>query len=333
ANLGRFSVSVSTRLVSTCEKPKEKKSKLLTCSNPGASSSRCGCGGHLQSPLLGQRVENQEWFAKNAKLKEALMSHNSWKHLEANNVLREARAWADSVSLRTSVMGSQELPSEASQADATSSASQRDAGLSSLYHSGSKLLDPRRAWQFGGSRSARLTGPNIAERHAYSCNRAVYGSVKRLLISVQWVPLIFFAVGLDEVVVVLVRLSPSERWSRWKALPRLEALRHLPSQAKPARGRSGSWQKLIEADVCRTWLAPPEQRAALARICRAFAEDELGYCQGMSLVAAVLLLVAQNEEEALQAFSGLMTRLHSFYEPGMVGLQRPALVSKAAGFG
>ncbi|CAJ1385916.1 unnamed protein product [Effrenium voratum] len=37
----------------------------------GASSSRCGCGGHLQSPLLGQRVENQEWFAKNAKLKEA----------------------------------------------------------------------------------------------------------------------------------------------------------------------------------------------------------------------------------------------------------------------
>ncbi|CAJ1341002.1 unnamed protein product [Effrenium voratum] len=160
----------------------------------GASSSRCGCGGHLQSPLLGQRVENQEWFAKNAKLKEALMSHNSWKHLEANNVLREARAWADSVSLRTSVMGSQELPSEASQADATSSASQRDAGLSSLYHSGSKLLrktlPPSTAREVrpklhdisrsSGSRSARLTGPNIAERHAsppfwYSCNRAVYG--------------------------------------------------------------------------------------------------------------------------------------------------------------
>ena len=32
-----------------------------------------------------------------------------------------------------------------------------------------------------------------------------------------------FGRRLDEVVVVLVRLSPSERWSRWKALPRLEA--------------------------------------------------------------------------------------------------------------
>ncbi|CAK9017561.1 Extracellular ribonuclease [Durusdinium trenchii] len=37
----------------------------------GATSSRCGCGGHLQSPLLGQRVENKEWFVKNAQLKEA----------------------------------------------------------------------------------------------------------------------------------------------------------------------------------------------------------------------------------------------------------------------
>ncbi|CAE7250903.1 bsn [Symbiodinium microadriaticum] len=36
----------------------------------GASSSRCGCGGHMQSPLLGQRVESKEWFANNAKLKE-----------------------------------------------------------------------------------------------------------------------------------------------------------------------------------------------------------------------------------------------------------------------
>eukprot|EP00913_Durusdinium_trenchii_P007038 g6621.t1 len=65
----------------------------------GATSSRCGCGGHLQSPLLGQRVENKEWFVKNAQLKEALMTHNSLKQMEANSVLREARAWADSVSL------------------------------------------------------------------------------------------------------------------------------------------------------------------------------------------------------------------------------------------
>ncbi|CAE7371181.1 unnamed protein product [Symbiodinium natans] len=51
----------------------------------GASSSRCGCGGHMQSPLLGQRVESKEWFANNAKLKEARpeshVSHACLRHV------------------------------------------------------------------------------------------------------------------------------------------------------------------------------------------------------------------------------------------------------------
>eukprot|EP00435_Cladocopium_sp_Y103_P057523 s98_g19.t2 len=63
----------------------KKKPTPLVCRPPmppmGASSSRCGCGGHLQSPLLGQRVENKEWFAKNAELKQArigMVQLQSW---------------------------------------------------------------------------------------------------------------------------------------------------------------------------------------------------------------------------------------------------------------
>ncbi|CAE8627599.1 unnamed protein product [Polarella glacialis] len=50
----------------------------------------------VESPLLGKRVENAEWHENHARLKEALVMHNRWKHNEAANVLKEARAWATS---------------------------------------------------------------------------------------------------------------------------------------------------------------------------------------------------------------------------------------------
>lgn len=62
----------------------------------GASSSRCGCGGNIQSPLLGNRIENEQWFVNNGKLKEAISLHNQIKQAEAAQFLEEARAWAAS---------------------------------------------------------------------------------------------------------------------------------------------------------------------------------------------------------------------------------------------
>lgn len=60
----------------------------------GASSSKCGCGGHPQRSFLNHSVQNPEWFLNNAKLKEAILAHNRWKLGEAAAVLEEARAWA-----------------------------------------------------------------------------------------------------------------------------------------------------------------------------------------------------------------------------------------------
>mmetsp|Transcript_59838 Transcript_59838/g.175560 ORF Transcript_59838/g.175560 Transcript_59838/m.175560 type:complete len:880 (+) Transcript_59838:138-2777(+) len=64
----------------------------------GASSSRCGCGGHPQKTFLNHTVHNQEWVQNRSRLKQALAMHNSWKQGEANSVLEEARSWAASYS-------------------------------------------------------------------------------------------------------------------------------------------------------------------------------------------------------------------------------------------
>lgn len=161
----------------------------------GASSSRCGCGGHMQSPLLGQRVESKEWFANNAKLKEALQSHNSVKQMEASHVLREARAWSDSVSLSQFLSGgsskvSYSEPSQcsteglnAAYCNPKSFRTTLPAPSSAREHRScekrrSKKSISESSGRGKGSHSARQ--PTIAERHAspphwYSCNRAVYG--------------------------------------------------------------------------------------------------------------------------------------------------------------
>jgi len=179
----------------------KKKPTPLVCRPPmplmGASSSRCGCGGHLQSPLLGQRVENKEWFAKNAELKQALMTHNSLKQMQANSVLREARAWADSVALtKTAPSSSSLLHQQERYAQQTSSGAEEKAPASRSPVSKPEKPAPLSARESreavhqtsqtsqitstskATSRSAR--SPSIAERHAappfwYNCNRAVYG--------------------------------------------------------------------------------------------------------------------------------------------------------------
>lgn len=60
----------------------------------GASSSKCGCGGHPQKNFFNHCVHNTEWYGNHAKLKEKLLLHNRWKQGETAAVLEEARAYA-----------------------------------------------------------------------------------------------------------------------------------------------------------------------------------------------------------------------------------------------
>jgi len=60
----------------------------------GASSAVCGCGGHPQKVSFNHRVINPKWHENNARLKDALMSHNRSQQCKTADMLEEARAWA-----------------------------------------------------------------------------------------------------------------------------------------------------------------------------------------------------------------------------------------------
>eukprot|EP00931_Biecheleriopsis_adriatica_P068267 TRINITY_DN42245_c0_g1_i1.p1 TRINITY_DN42245_c0_g1~~TRINITY_DN42245_c0_g1_i1.p1 ORF type:complete len:497 (-),score=88.34 TRINITY_DN42245_c0_g1_i1:13-1503(-) len=156
----------------------------------GASSSRCGLGGNLQSSVAHARTQNEEWFANNARLKEALSLHNQSKHTEAVNVLEQARAFA---------FGAGMPPPTAPQLDNLVEATSHDEAMQVSHSSGfsqggygvsrrplpppnsarsSRSAARDRSKRNQGSKTARSA--TIAERHAsppywYNCNRPVYG--------------------------------------------------------------------------------------------------------------------------------------------------------------
>lgn len=82
------------------------------------------------------------------------------------------------------------------------------------------------------------------------------------------------------------------------------------------------WSQLIDVDVNRTFrVFNDEEQARLRRILNAYAAfaPEVGYCQGMNLIAGVLLLVSGcNEEETFGVFVCLMgdIGLSGFYREG-----------------
>jgi len=92
-------------------------------------------------------------------------------------------------------------------------------------------------------------------------------------------------------------------------------------------GSAGEWAGQIEMDVPRTFAGQfgDEQKQRLFRVLCAYASlnPEVGYCQGMNFVAGVILLVAEDEEEAFWLLVRLMEdgRLCGFYEKGFPMLQ------------
>merc|ERR1719375_2296564 len=62
----------------------------------GASSAKCGCGGHPQRNFLSHKVMNADWKENHQRLKEALVLHNRWKCHENAKELEKAREYAAS---------------------------------------------------------------------------------------------------------------------------------------------------------------------------------------------------------------------------------------------
>jgi len=93
-------------------------------------------------------------------------------------------------------------------------------------------------------------------------------------------------------------------------------------------------RKQIEKDVHRT---RPDglkegQREVLGRVLRAYAarRPDIGYCQGMNFVTAVLLLVGLEERQALHGLVALIDRFaEGYYEVSMRGLLRDVAVLDA----
>ena len=120
---------------------------------------------------------------------------------------------------------------------------------------------------------------------------------------------------------------PSDiRWEVWKtALGGLSNCRGYEGQYQELV-RPSSWQHLIEQDSRRTFLVLPSHDKSqycqnLQNICNAYAnlDPEVGYCQGMNFVVALLLVVSDGqEEETFWVFVAIMRdmQLSGFYSGG-----------------
>ncbi|CAJ1366829.1 unnamed protein product [Effrenium voratum] len=83
----------------------------------------------------------------------------------------------------------------------------------------------------------------------------------------------------------------------------------------------------IDLDIPRTAGNEPELRSCLgvtrALLLRQAAEDpELGYCQGMNMVAALFAVAAQTPEEAFTRFRGFVSKFRGLWQPGFPLLQQ-----------
>lgn len=87
----------------------------------GATSARCGCGGHPQKVFLNHCVYNSEWFENNKRLKDEIRRHNRIKRAEAAQVMEQTRAWASGANTRrSSKEAAHGQRGEASERDSTS---------------------------------------------------------------------------------------------------------------------------------------------------------------------------------------------------------------------
>jgi len=126
----------------------------------------------------------------------------------------------------------------------------------------------------------------------------------------------------------LFRIPPSCRWEIWKRL--LRCANHMEEGAfQGLSERENKWTTLIANDVSRTFKALDSvQEKSLSRVLRAYAahNSDLGYCQGMHLVAGFLLVISgcDKEDEAFLVLASLMDHLGiaGFYKDGLPLLRR-----------
>ncbi|CAK9067724.1 unnamed protein product [Durusdinium trenchii] len=203
-------------------------------------------------------------------------------------VLREARAWADSVSLSKTATSTTSLlrkePTAGQPTGAVSPMGKLGKVIEPLSARNSReLRETSRITSSKGSRSAR--GPNIAERHAAP---PVWRAGRRS------------SVGSDAA-------SPMHSQSLQFAV--------ATSVAADAARTSLGGKRLVEEEV-----------KSLEKVCAAYASRDpvIGYCQGMNFVVAVLLLASGGDEmETFQCFVGLVRHLDlvTFYADGFPRLR------------
>ncbi|CAK0793445.1 unnamed protein product, partial [Prorocentrum cordatum] len=126
----------------------------------------------------------------------------------------------------------------------------------------------------------------------------------------------------------LGRAPPGARWRAWAELL---GLRHCSFPKGDEYDRlsqeQNQWTELIRTDVARTfaWLSEADKQV-LRRVLNACAAHcpDVGYCQGMNLVAGALLYASASvpetpEEEILGALTALLQRLglRGFYSEGL----------------
>eukprot|EP00435_Cladocopium_sp_Y103_P057616 s98_g19.t3 len=309
----------------------------------------------------------------------ALMTHNSLKQMQANSVLREARAWADSVALtKTAPSSGSLLHQQERYAQQTSSGAHNDAALRcpqkpvplSAREAREAVHQTSQTSQITStskatSRSAR--GPNIAERHAappfwYNCNRAVYGRLPDDLFPHDFLRSVTslrpigpcctmvaaVALPMDCLKGCAQFLRPSvadvldedRRQQLWDGVDLTQlsetSLRSLVASGVPSSRRWELWTwtlrvppalapleptgaegdaETAKVDALRTSLGGQRLSAAevesLEKVLRAYASynPDIGYCQGMNFVVALLLVVSGDESETFRTFISLVDHL------------------------
>ncbi|SCN60862.1 GTPase-activating protein, putative [Plasmodium chabaudi adami] len=110
-------------------------------------------------------------------------------------------------------------------------------------------------------------------------------------------------------------IKNSQRKFIWKAILLAENIYMNEEQYNEFRKKNSSYDNIIEKDIDRTFPNNPyflnrkedmqNKLSNILKICSLYFKD-IGYCQGMNYVAAILLLVFQNNLDAIRCFIALL---------------------------
>ncbi|CAD2108189.1 hypothetical protein YYG_01210 [Plasmodium vinckei petteri] len=110
-------------------------------------------------------------------------------------------------------------------------------------------------------------------------------------------------------------IKNSQRKFIWKAILLAENIYMNEEQYSELQKKNSSYDNIIEKDIGRTFPNNPyflnrkediqSKLSNILKICSLYFKD-IGYCQGMNYVAAILLLVFQNNLDAIRCFIALL---------------------------